>query len=374
MSNRSAVVIGAGIVGLATAYALAKRNFAVTVLERSHKACGASIRNFGMIWPIGQPPGKLYEYALHSRRTWEHLCKEAGIWCNGSGSLHLAHNQAEWRVLQEVYELYSHERPLRLLSPGEVAIHTPAACANNLLGALYSQQEAIVDPREAIAALPTYLAERYNVVFQWGRCVTYIADQTAYVGLREEYPADLVVVCSGADLETLYPEVFASLPVTKCKLQMMRFEPPAQLNIGPSLCGGLSLVHYNSFKLAPSWSQLQAHFAKEMPSYLDWGIHVMVSQNRKGELTVGDSHEYGLSPDPFDRQFINEMILAYLQKFALVNNWKLLETWNGVYAKMTNGQSHVFLSPEQGVYIINALGGAGMTLSFGLTEEIIRAI
>jgi hypothetical protein len=42
-----------------------------------------------------------------------------------------------------------------------------------------------------------------------------------------------------------------------------------------------------------------------------------------------------------------------------------------VYPKMTNGQTECILSPEQGVTIINGLGGAGMTLSFGLAEQVI---
>ena len=60
-----------------------------------------------------------------------------------------------------------------------------------------------------------------------------------------------------------------------------------------------------------------------MKSYLDHGIHVMVSQNGKGELTIGDSHEYGLSHDPFDNDDINRLILAYLKKFASLKTGQL---------------------------------------------------
>jgi len=71
--KKSAIVIGAGIVGLATARALGARGYRVTVFERDEKAVGASIRNFGMVWPIGQPVGKLYDRAMKSRGFWKEL-------------------------------------------------------------------------------------------------------------------------------------------------------------------------------------------------------------------------------------------------------------------------------------------------------------
>ena len=376
MNKQTAIVIGAGIVGLATARALAKRGYAVTVIERTQKAVGASVRNFGMVWPIGQPAGTLYNRAMRSREIWLEVARAGDIWADPVGSLHLAYNTDEWKVLEELHQIFCKEgRSVALLQPGEVLERSPAALKQGLLGGLFSADEVIVDPRQAIAALPGYLTREYGVTFHWGKCVSYIADQTAYIGNEEEHEADLIVVCSGADFETLYPEYFASLPITKCKLQMMRMvAQPDEWRMGPALCGGLSLIHYNSFKAAPSLAELKKRYELQMPDYLEWGIHVMVSQNGMGELTIGDSHEYGLTHEPFDRAVINNMILFYLEKMAAFQDPRLIETWNGIYPKLTDGQTEVFFSPEQGVHILNGLGGAGMTLSFGLAEELVATL
>ncbi|HEY6900698.1 MAG TPA: TIGR03364 family FAD-dependent oxidoreductase [Puia sp.] len=376
MSSRSAIVIGAGIVGLATARALALRGFSVKVFERSDKAVGASIRNFGMIWPIGQPAGKMYDRAVRSRNIWKEIAPRADFWHEPAGSLHLAYKSEEWQVLQELHEVFHREgRPVKLMDKDAIAATSGAVITEGLLGGLHSTDEVIVDPREAIAALPGYLTEQYSVEFFWGKCVSYISDQIVYIGNEEEHEADLVFICNGSDFETLYPEHFSEQPVTKCKLQMMRLvSQPEDWRIGPALCGGLSLIHYNSFKAAPSLDTLRRLYTEEMPDYLQWGIHVMVSQNGRGELTIGDSHEYGLTHDPFDKDFINKKILDYLRKFACFKDWSVAETWNGVYAKLTDGEADLFFSPEPYVYVINGVGGAGMTLSFGLTEELVAGL
>lgn len=370
MAQRSAIVIGAGIVGLATARALALQGYRVKVIERNQRAIGASIRNFGMVWPIGQPDGELYERAMLSRRIWKEVCDSAGIWYHEAGSLHVAHAADEAMVLQELAEIYKH-RGYQFLSNDETVKKSPVIVSEGLQGSLYSPHEMIVDPRVAIAKIPGWLTEKYGVEFLPGKAVTDIAYPSVYAG-TEEWSADEIYVCSGMDFETLYPQLFASLPITKCKLQMMRMAvQPNNERIGPAICGSLSLVHYQGFKAAPSLHTLQQRYQTEYAAYLQWGIHVMASQNEAGELTVGDSHEYGLTHDPFDKQFINRMILDYLQKFARFKDESIIETWNGIYARLTNGQTHLLTEPEPGVTVINGLGGAGMTLSFGLCEQVI---
>ena len=221
--------------------------------------------------------------------------------------------------------------------------------------------------------MPEYLRETLNIQFSWGKAVTSVYPGNILTG-KENIEADLIFICSGSDFETLYPEEFSKYPLTKCKLQMMRLVEEGSPRIGPSLCGGLSLIHYASFKAAASLNILKKRYEEEMAEYLTWGIHVMVSQNHLGHLTVGDSHEYGLSPDPFDRKNINDLILKYLEQFSSLHNPKLIETWNGVYGKFTNDQTELFYSPQPGVYILNGVGGTGMTMSFGLAEELINML
>lgn len=375
MNQQSAIVIGAGIVGLATARALALQGYRVTVIERTEKAVGASIRNFGMVWPIGQPDGKLYNRALRSRQIWKEIADSIGLWYEEAGSLHVATETDEWQVLQELHHHFSgNGRNTQLLSTDQISQRFSGIQTRTLLGGLYSDTELIVDPREAISSIPAYLEEYLGVTFLWQKPVNRVEAGKVYLG-RQVLQADLVCICSGADFETLYPEVFADVHITRCKLQMLRYlSDRSDQRIGTSVCGGLSLIHYQSFQSAPSLSALKKRYETEMPEYLKWGIHVMVSQNRSGELTVGDSHEYGHTLDPFDRAEVNRLIMDYLERFMVTNDWKQVQSWNGIYPKMTNGQTEVLLNPEPGVYILNGLGGAGMTLSFGLAEEFAAGL
>lgn len=253
---KRAIVVGAGIAGLATARALAVRGFQVTVIERHNRAVGASVRNFGMIWPVGQPDGLLYERAMASKAIWKQVCDDAGIWYDPVGSLHLAYNDYEQHVIEEFRQASPH-RPLQLLNATDAVQKSPAIVEKDLKAALFSEDEMIVDPREAIAVIPLYLQDKYNASFIWNSGVTAIDYPKVWCG-KIAYEADVIYICSGAEFGALFPEQYAALSVTTCKLQMMRMQnQDNNWRMGPALCGGLSMIHYKSFAASPSVDALK---------------------------------------------------------------------------------------------------------------------
>ncbi len=369
-TNTDIVVVGAGIVGLAMAYHCAKKGYKVAVVERTERAIGASIRNFGLIWPVGQPAGTMLDRALRSRRTWLEIAPEAGIWINRNGSLQLAYHGDEWAVIEEFYSANRSEGfQIDLLGAAGVKALNTDIKLDGLKGGLYSHTECTVDPREAIAKLPAYLERKYGVTFHFGRAVQSVEGNVVKSG-NESWKAEKVFVCSGADFETLFPETFKNSGITKCKLQMMRTGPqPIDWKLGPSLSAGLTLLHYSSFRSCPGLGALRSRIESEMPEYVKWGIHVLVSQNALGEIVLGDSHEYGLTHSPFDREEINRLVISYLSTFLDAPDLKIEERWHGIYPKL-NGKTDFVAKVDEHTTIVNGHSGAGMTLSFGLAEEI----
>lgn len=376
MREKSAdvVIVGAGIVGLALAYHSAKKGKKVVVIERSHQAQGASIRNFGLIWPIGQPAGPLLDRALRSRNTWTEVAGEAGIWLHENGSMQLAHHDDEWAIVNEFYnENKGAGFDLELLTPEKATAVSPAVKKAGLKGVLFSRTECTVDPRQAVARLPILLQDKYGVELCFGTVATSIEADRVQAG-GTSWRAEKIFVCSGADFETLFPQVFAESGITRCKLQMMRTGPQAGgWRIGPSLCAGLTLLHYAAYRNVKGIDQLKKRVEADLPSHIEWGVHVLVSQNGLGEVVIGDSHEYGLSLSPFDREEINELILSYLDTFFEAPSLEIKERWHGIYPRL-EGQTEFVAHPSPHTTIVNGLGGAGMTLSFGLAEELINQL
>ncbi len=368
-------VVGAGIVGLAHGWSAARRGHRVTVFERGTAASGASVRNFGMVWPIGQPAGALHELALCTRQAWLELARDAGIFVNACGSIHLAHRDDEWAVLEE----FASAAPglgyaCELLTRGEVLRRTGAANPDGLLGGLFSPTELAINPRTAVRNLPGWLTRRLDVRFEFGTTITHVEPGRVCSSDGRTWAFDRTVVCGGADFETLFPQLFRTSGLSRCKLQMLKtVSQPQGFSIGPHLASGLTLRHYANFAVTTSLNSLKKRIGAETPELDRFGIHVMASQNDAGEVILGDSHEYGPDIDPFGKAGIDNLILRELSRVIRLPSWEIAERWHGIYAK--NGTRPLFeAEPLPRVHVQTGTGGAGMTMSFGLAERFWEAL
>jgi len=365
-------IVGAGIVGLAHAYLAARSRRSVAVFERNPAALGASIRNFGMIWPIGQPAGRLHEMALRSREIWLEVLQLAKLPYLPTGSLHVAYREDEAAIGMEFSEkAASLGYECIWLGPRETLARTRAIRSEGLLGALWSPTELTVDPRQIIRSFPEFLSERYGVQFYFNTPVQRVESSALHTA-DQRFEADAITVASGDDFQTLFPECFRDAALTRCKLQMMRTVPqPQGWQLGPSLAFGLTFKHYPTFQVCSTLPALKDRIARETPDFEKLGIHVMVSQNPRGELTIGDSHEYGLAVNIFDDPAVNCLILDYAKNYLRVLTLEIAEQWHGVYAKHPE-QPYLRFTPTRGVRVVTVTSGIGMTMSFGLAEQTFR--
>lgn len=365
-------IVGGGIVGLAHALTAARSGARVVLFERDERAVGASIRNFGLVWPIGQPPG-LYERAMHSRTVWLDVIKRTGMWHAESGSLLVARTAEEEAVLEEFLATAPHavEQGCRMMTAPQAAAASPVLRTEGVRGGLWSPTEINVDPRVAIPALADLLEREFGVLLRFGTAVRGInlpdIDTT-----EGTWRAEKVFVCSGNEFQALYPEVFDTSGIRRCKLQMLRTVPqPDGWALGPALCAGLTLLHYGSFAHCASLDALRDRMDREFPLHREKGVHVLVSQTAQGEISIGDSHEYGRTHDPFEYAEVDRAILDYFAGFVSLPRPEIAQRWHGVYPALPDGRADLVLEAEPGVTVVNGLGGAGMTLSFGLAAENI---
>lgn len=366
-------IVGGGILGLACAYAAAKVGQRVLIVERDKRACSASVRNFGMIWPIGQPAGKRLDLALQSRKIWLELKNRLGIAVRECGSIHVAHQADEWDLLQE-FAADANDRgfDVRLLTRDEVLRRSPAVKPDGLRGGLHSSTECGVDPPQCIAALTEALVNRLRVEFVPATPIVKLEPPWVFASDGRNWRSNRIVVATGADIQLLYPARYHQAGLRLCKLHMLSTRAqPSGFRVGPHLASGLTLRHYATFANCQSLARVKQRVDLEEPALDRLGIHVMMSQPADGRVIVGDSHQYDDDISVFNEVEIDELILQQLSRVFELPDWTIERRWVGYYLK--HPKSAYFLdAPDPHVRLLTGLGGNGMTLSMGVGQRLIE--
>lgn len=359
-------VVGRGIVGLAHALAAARAGAKVVLIDRQARATGATIRNFGFVTVTGQERREMWPLAMRSRHVWAEVAREAAIPVLQTGLVMHARRQLAAQVLEEFMTTEMGE-DCRLLTGSQLAAETGGAPLAACTAALVSPHELRIEAREAVPRLAAWLEARLGVVFAPPASVIGFEDG-AVVTSAGEVRADRVFVCPGDDLTGLFPDVMARHQVSRCKLNMLRLAAPGW-HLPHPVMSDLGLVRYQGYSALPAAAALRAQLEAEQAAQLAAGVHLIAVQSADGSLVVGDSHEYGDAPDPFQHEAIDALIL---EEYAAVLGAPppTIERWIGTYAVSL---LHNWFTEEvgAGVHVTVVTCGAGISTAFAIAERVV---
>jgi D-hydroxyproline dehydrogenase subunit beta len=364
-STSDLVVVGAGVVGLAHAVEAQARGMSVTIVERDAQPVGASVRNFGHGCFTAQE-GEAYTYGAHARGVWLRLASAAGFGARESGTVVVARAAEELACLEELAAIRGRDE-VQLLSAGQVRDRVPVA-PDGLLGGAFLPRDIRVEQRAAAPAVADWLGRQPGVQVLWGTAVTGVDEGVVHTA-RGDVHGDRVVVCVGHDLDRLSPAVTERAGMTRCVLQMLQVRPARAVHVDPAVLTGTSMLRYPAFAATRGAQALRARLAAERPELLDAVVNHMLTQLPGGDLTIGDTHAYSGTPEPWSDELLDELLLAETRSLLDVGELRVVRRWRGVYASAPDPFLVAELAP--GVTAVSVTSGIGMTTAFGLAPAVL---
>lgn len=342
--GRDVVIVGAGIVGMATAHALARAGVSTVVLERDAVGSHASGFAYGGLSPLTGTgvPGPMAEISREGLRGHRELARalpgETGvdIEFRPRASLALALDESDVARLRALLP-WQQAQPghvVRWLDAGEVRALEPRVSAR-ALGAVLIEGNADVEPYRLMLAL-TRAAERLGATLRHGR-VTGLARQgarvTGVVLERETLACDAVVLALGPWSGEAAAWLGVPVPVRPLKGQILRLEAP-----GPPVACSVG------------WGP---HYATTKPDGLLWAGTTEEDAGFDEEATAAAREEIGAAlltmlPGMAEARVAQQT--ACLRPLS-ADGLPLLGPvpgWEGVYLATGGGRKGVLLGPAMG--------------------------
>ena len=149
------VVIGAGVIGTATSWFLARRGARVALIEKGRVAGEQSSRNWGWVRQQGRDRYEL-PIMMESNRIWRGLAEQTGesdLAFTNSGLVYLAEDERELAKFEEWHDIArEHQLDTRMLSPDEAREAAPGV-EGRWIGGMLTPSDGRAEPFVAVPAL-----------------------------------------------------------------------------------------------------------------------------------------------------------------------------------------------------------------------------
>jgi len=224
------IVVGAGIAGLSTAWALTKAGHRVSIVEQGPipNPMAASGDHHRIIRrAYGQAPG--YGHLIsEAYEAWDEMWADLGVsHYDPRGFICISREEGD-EAEQHRDAMVAGGWPIEVLDPGEAVALWPFLEPGGFRYVFHSAEGGALHCRKIAAAMAGWLRANGANVFENSLVETVDAETgTVTLASAETMQADQIVVCAGAWVLKLFPELGASLRTYRTALAYV--EPPADL-------------------------------------------------------------------------------------------------------------------------------------------------
>ncbi len=340
-------IIGAGVMGLSTAYYLSKSGIDVTVFEQKYLLYGASGRNSGGITPMIDRE-ELIPFALESMKLYDTLPSEVdfNFLLRKEGYVKLASSERDAETLKE--EVWMQNRfgvSSRIMTPEDVRDFIPDFNPDSAVLASYCRESGVIFPWPVVWGLAKGCRKHGAEIKTQSRVERIETNGSKLIVYSngEKYRFDFVVNSAGA----------WSNEISK----MVGIELSNRI-IKEEVCVTESIKPYIN------------------PYIYDISSGVYVTQTARGEIIGGIT---GMEVDKIDTSSTIEFAIRYAKRVVQIipklKGLAMLRQWAGVYDEGRDGLPVIGFTEVEGFVQANGLGKhRGMVIAPALGKELARLI
>lgn len=222
-------VIGGGITGVSTAYALAKDGVSVAVFEKGTIGCEQSSRNWGWVRTLGRDMPEV-PLAIRANELWGDIQHEVDVGFRRTGLLYLAENRADTVSHQHWLERARTYGVDAVLLDRESVLQRLPSTTRAWTGGLFSAGDGLAEPTIAVRRIASLAESRGCRIFE--QCAVRGLDVAAgrVSGVVTEYgrvQAGTVLLAGGVWSRLLCGNSGVSFPQLKVRASVLRTLPVA---------------------------------------------------------------------------------------------------------------------------------------------------
>jgi glycine/D-amino acid oxidase-like deaminating enzyme len=390
-ARTTVVIVGGGIIGVCTAFFLARDGIPVVLCEKGEIAAEQSSRNWGWCRKMGRDPREI-PLAIEALRLWNDMNKlidaESGF--RRSGIVYLCRTEKDLARRTAWLEQVGrpHQIDSRLLTRDQLALVTPGL-AGNWAGALSTPSDGRAEPAHAAPAIAA-AARRHGAILLTRCAVRSIETEGGRISgvVTEKGPiaCEQVVLAGGVWSRLFCANMGLRLPQLKVTSAVMRIDPveggPETSTGGPGfglrkrLDGGYTVGNWdrNGADIVPD----TVRFARDFLPM--WWMHRKQARTRLGRAWIRESTTpRRWKPDqetPFEKvrildpvpskRILEQAKVRLVQAFPVMHGMRVTDTWAGAVDVTPDGIP--VISPVDaipGFFIATGFTGHGFGISPG---------